>query len=133
MSQNPLYVGMQFTEDRATIAEWMPLVMAGRDDNTPVAATRMDLGTEVDWGTLTRQLGEQPGQPAERDADHQHGSTWLERNDDNTWRITVANIDSGETSVVKQPLCVQRRWRRSLAVAAGIRHSQRPSSTLASR
>jgi malate dehydrogenase (quinone) len=24
----------------------------------------------------------------------------LERNDDNTWRITVANIDSGETSVV---------------------------------
>lgn len=100
MSQNPLYVGMQFTEDRATIAEWMPLVMAGRDDNTPVAATRMDLGTEVDWGTLTRQLGEHLASQPNVTLTTSTEVRGLERNDDNTWRITVANIDSGETSVV---------------------------------
>ena len=35
-------------------AEWMPLVMEGRDPQQAVAATRIARGTDVDFGALTR-------------------------------------------------------------------------------
>ncbi len=44
---------MEFTEDKNVLAEWMPLVMEGRDTNEKVAATKMHTGTDVDYGRLT--------------------------------------------------------------------------------
>jgi malate dehydrogenase (quinone) len=51
-----LFKGMQFSDDAQKIAEWAPLVMEGRTLNEPVAATKMDLGTDVNFGSLTRCL-----------------------------------------------------------------------------
>ncbi|MGO2241474.1 MAG: malate dehydrogenase (quinone) [Halomonas sp.] len=100
MVQNPLYADMEYSEDRDEIAGWMPLVMAGRDDNTPVAATRMQMGTEVNYGAQTEQM-------IESLSDNEHFTLslnsevrGLERNDDDSWHVTVKNLASGdETSV----------------------------------
>jgi malate dehydrogenase (quinone) len=54
--KNHLFEGMQFSQDPAQLAEWMPLVMNGRDSAEPVAATRMTIGTDVNFGALTRSL-----------------------------------------------------------------------------
>lgn len=51
-----LFHGMEYTEDPKRIADWIPLVMEGRDPAEPVAATRMDLGTDVNFGALTRAM-----------------------------------------------------------------------------
>jgi malate dehydrogenase (quinone) len=51
MAQHHFFQPMQYTTDRPTIAAWAPLVMVGRDDE-PVAATKMESGTEVDFGEL---------------------------------------------------------------------------------
>jgi malate dehydrogenase (quinone) len=51
-----LFAEMEFSEDRYELAEWMPLVMQKRDDTIPAAATRVDGGTDVDFGSLTRLL-----------------------------------------------------------------------------
>ncbi|PRY31782.1 malate dehydrogenase (quinone) [Spirosoma oryzae] len=56
LQQNYLFHGMQYSEDQAQLADWMPLVMEGRDPNQPVAATRMDIGTDVNFGALTRAM-----------------------------------------------------------------------------
>jgi malate dehydrogenase (quinone) len=56
LSAHPLYYGMEFSEDRNQIAEWIPLVMEGRDADDIVAATRMVTGTDVDYGALTEEL-----------------------------------------------------------------------------
>src|ERR1700740_50771 len=53
---NPLYHGMEFSEDKNVIMDWIPLVMEGRDPEEQVAATRMETGTDVDYGALTRML-----------------------------------------------------------------------------
>ena len=53
LSANPLYRTMEFTEDKNVLTEWMPLVMEGRDPNEKVAATKMNTGTDVDYGRLT--------------------------------------------------------------------------------
>ena len=39
------------------LAEWMPLIMEGREKGEPVAATRAMLGTDVNFGSLTRARG----------------------------------------------------------------------------
>lgn len=47
---------MAFSDDPARLAEWIPLVMEGRKSDEPVAATRVDCGTDVNFGSLTRML-----------------------------------------------------------------------------
>ena len=56
LTANPCYQGMEYTEDKATLSEWFPLVMEGRDSGEAVAATRMRTGTDVDYGALTSVL-----------------------------------------------------------------------------
>lgn len=56
MSAHHCFAGMEYSEDRREMAEWMPLVMEGRDPNETVAATRMISGTDIDFGALTRLL-----------------------------------------------------------------------------
>ncbi len=54
LSAHHCYRGMEFTEDKKRIEEWVPLVMEGRDPSEVVAATRMETGTDVDYGSLTK-------------------------------------------------------------------------------
>jgi malate dehydrogenase (quinone) len=46
---------MTYTEDRETIREWAPLLLQGRDD-TPIAVTKMDRGTDINYGALSAKL-----------------------------------------------------------------------------
>jgi malate dehydrogenase (quinone) len=56
LSAHHCYFGMEYSDDRKQIADWMPLVMEGRDPSEVVAATRMRTGTDVDYGALTNDL-----------------------------------------------------------------------------
>ncbi|KAA6440644.1 malate:quinone oxidoreductase [Dyadobacter flavalbus] len=54
LTKHHLFREMEFSEDSKEISNWIPLVMDGRDPNEKVAATRMELGTDVNFGTLTK-------------------------------------------------------------------------------
>jgi len=56
MSAHHLFKDMQYSEDPAKIREWMPLVMQQRDPKEAIAATRIEYGSDVDFGTLTRNM-----------------------------------------------------------------------------
>ncbi|WP_281172200.1 malate:quinone oxidoreductase [Fictibacillus gelatini] len=56
LSQNPLFQGMEFSDDPKKLKEWIPLIMEGRTSNEPIAATKIDSGTDVNFGVLTRML-----------------------------------------------------------------------------
>lgn len=51
-----LFEDMLYTEDPDIIRSWIPLMMEGRDHGDPIAATRMDIGTDVNFGALTREM-----------------------------------------------------------------------------
>ena len=93
LTQSHLFQGMQYSEDRAKIAEWTPLVMQDRDPAQPVAATRMDLGTDVNFGTLTRamfrRLEEMPGVTIH--FSHDVHEIWRSKTLGG-WKIEVANV-----------------------------------------
>jgi malate dehydrogenase (quinone) len=56
LTAHPLYKGMEYSEDKKQIDEWIPLVMEGRDPSDMVTATHMATGTDVDYGALTEEL-----------------------------------------------------------------------------
>lgn len=56
LSSHACYRGMEFSDDKKQIKEWIPLVMDGRDPNEQVAVTRMVTGTDVNYGALTTAL-----------------------------------------------------------------------------
>ncbi|MFC3914950.1 malate dehydrogenase (quinone) [Pseudaeromonas sharmana] len=56
LQQHHLFSGMQWSRDRNTLEQWMPLLMAGRADTADVAATRVEHGADVNFGALTRHM-----------------------------------------------------------------------------
>ncbi len=54
--QYPLFDDMKYSEEKTKIKEWLPLMMEGRTDDEPIAVTRMDIGTDVNFGALTRGM-----------------------------------------------------------------------------
>lgn len=55
LSPQPLFAGLQYTEDLKQIAKWAPLLTEGRGKEK-VAASYIDQGTDVDYGALTTQM-----------------------------------------------------------------------------
>lgn len=56
LKTQPLFEGMEFSTDPETIRTWAPLLIDGRTGDEPIAATRIESGTDVDFGAITRQL-----------------------------------------------------------------------------
>jgi malate dehydrogenase (quinone) len=54
LKASPLFAGMEFSTDPEQIKTWVPLMMEGRDPNQKIAATWSPLGTDVEWGEVTR-------------------------------------------------------------------------------
>lgn len=55
-ASSPFFAGMRWATDHTTLGGWMPLVVEGRDPSEPVAATSVEIGTDVNFGALTRAL-----------------------------------------------------------------------------
>lgn len=55
MSAHHFFRTMEYATDRETIGKWAPLLTAGREPG-PIAATRMERGTDVNFGVLSRKL-----------------------------------------------------------------------------
>ncbi|UYZ64685.1 malate:quinone oxidoreductase [Hymenobacter weizhouensis] len=103
LTQSPLFQGMEYSEDRATLHHWMPLVMEGRDPQQPVAATRMDLGTDVNFGSLTRGMFTLlQGKPGVSFHFH-HEVEKLRQKEDGLWRVKAKNLATDETLKIRAP------------------------------
>lgn len=55
MSAHHFFEEMEFTTESDTIRKWAPLLLEGRG-NEPIAATKMDDGTDVNFGAIARKL-----------------------------------------------------------------------------
>jgi malate dehydrogenase (quinone) len=91
---------MEYTEDRAELAEWMPLVMEGRDPAEPVAATRVELGTDVNFGALTRSLVGYLKSLGGVTVHLRHEVLNLHRDGDKSWRLYVNDKSADQKRTV---------------------------------
>lgn len=56
MQEHHLFKDMQFSENFEELKSWLPLVMHHRNDSEKLTATKMSLGTDVDFGKLTEKI-----------------------------------------------------------------------------
>lgn len=98
MSAHHFFSEMEYSNDRATIAGWAPLLLEGRDRHTPIAATKMNRGTDVNFGEIARQL---LGWLARQDGCAiacGHRVIGLNR-EGRGWRVTARSVATGATVV----------------------------------
>jgi len=54
LSSHAAFAQMEFTKDHSELKDWIPLIMDGRKQSEKIAATRIQRGTDIDFGNLTR-------------------------------------------------------------------------------
>ncbi|MGB8957339.1 MAG: malate:quinone oxidoreductase, partial [Tumebacillaceae bacterium] len=88
------FQGMEFSADPEKLMEWIPLIMEGRTSNDPIAATKIDCGTDVNFGALTRMLFDHlKSQNVE--IRYKHSVDDIKRTSDGSWELKVRNVNSG--------------------------------------
>ncbi len=98
MQQHPFFEDMQFSADPAQIAQWIPLVMEGRNPEESIATTRMDIGTDVNFGTLSRIMFDYLQQDETVTLQMHHEVEDIQRLDNGLWELRVQNLDTHEES-----------------------------------
>jgi malate dehydrogenase (quinone) len=97
---HPLFRTMEFTADREILRRWVPLLVEGRRDPEPIAATKIDAGTDVNFGELSRRLLAWLGAQEGCRVFTGHRVAQLRRGD-TSWELTVRHTESGETRSVR--------------------------------
>lgn len=96
-----LFKGMQFSTDPAEIAQWMPLVIEEREKK-PIAATKMDIGTDVNFGSLTRCLFDCLKKSNGVQLHFNLDVTDLDKRN-GKWEVRVKDNVSGEKKTIRSP------------------------------
>lgn len=95
LQASPLFAGMQYSEDPAQIAKWVPLMMEGRDPNQKIAATWTPIGTDVNFGEITRQFVAHLQTTPKFDLKLSSEVQDITRNADGSWRVSYKNLKDG--------------------------------------
>ncbi|WP_367375045.1 malate dehydrogenase (quinone) [Pseudomonas lini] len=95
LQASPLFAGMQYSEDPAVIKKWVPLMMEGRDPNQKVAATWSPLGTDMNFGEITRQFVAHLQTTPKFDLKLSSEVQDITKNADGSWRVSYKNLKDG--------------------------------------
>lgn len=94
MSHHPLFEGMEFSDDPNTLKQWIPLIMKDRKSDQPIAATRIESGTDVNFGALTRMLFKHL-ENSKVKIKYKHNVDDIKRASDGSWELNVRNLENG--------------------------------------
>jgi len=100
MSKYAIFRDMQFSRDVNCIAEWIPLMMEGRSDSHEVAATKMSIGTDVNFGMLTKEIFACLNTLDGFELNVGYEVADFSQQENGSWIVTVENSESGSTEEV---------------------------------
>ena len=95
LQASPLFAGMQYSEDPAQIAKWVPLMMEGRDPKQKIAAPWTPIGTDVNFGEITRQFVAHLQTTPKFDLKLSSEVQDITKNADGSWRVSYKNLKDG--------------------------------------
>ncbi len=98
MSKHHLFSEMQFSTNHDQLSEWMPLIMDGREVSQEVASTRMDIGTDVNFGALARSMFTYLHEDNNVTLHLNNEVEDIKRLENGLWALTVKDLETkGET------------------------------------
>ncbi|GAA4174795.1 malate dehydrogenase (quinone) [Gryllotalpicola koreensis] len=99
LTKHVLFEELEYSEDRAEVMKWAPLLMRGRNKWEQFAATRSIAGTDVNFGTLTKRLTEKLiADGAELRLNSEVRG--LKKRKDGTWRLKVRQLVRQQTETI---------------------------------
>ena len=101
LQQCNLFKEMKYSEDPQEIETWMPLIMHGREKSQKVAATRMDIGTDVNFGALTRSSFHHLESLDGVSLNFNHDVKKLKQEADGSWEIEVKDLKTSKERKVR--------------------------------
>lgn len=101
LQEQNLFKGMLYSEDHAQLKEWMPLIMNGRDPKQKVAATRMEIGTDVNFGNLTRGMISHLTNTKGTKLFLSHQVTDIKRDEAGLWNVYVKDLKNKNNRIIK--------------------------------
>ncbi len=105
LKQHHLFEQMQFSNDFAQLQSWMPLIMANRNKHEHLAATYVESGTDVDFGSLTRHLvahlKKQTNFSLHTNTCVRNLNKVKDRVKDNTWHVKLLDLKTKQTKTIK--------------------------------
>lgn len=96
LQPNALFSDMQFTTDFSKLKEWMPLVMESRKESGKYAGTTMKIGTDVNFGELTRCMFKHLSKMDGVTIHFNHQVNKLKQREDGSWRIKIKDLATGQ-------------------------------------
>ncbi|HEC2146923.1 TPA: malate dehydrogenase (quinone) [Staphylococcus delphini] len=99
MKDFPMFDNIEYTEDIEVMRKWMPLMMQGRSASDIMAASKIDEGTDVNFGELTRKMAKSIEAHKNADVHYNHEVKDFNRRNDGKWEVTVVNRNTGESHI----------------------------------
>ncbi|MDF1697766.1 MAG: malate dehydrogenase (quinone) [Saprospiraceae bacterium] len=101
MTPYALFEDMIYSEDLAQIEEWIPLMMEGREVREPLAVTKMDIGTDVNFGAITRGMIQYLQSCDGVEVHLAHEIQDLTQTKEGPWEIDIKDLDQKRSFSVK--------------------------------
>lgn len=94
LSPLPMFEGMEYSENLNELEKWIPLMTEGRTSDESVAASKIDSGTDVNFGELTRKLVKNISEHDNAEVHYNHEVLDFEKRRDNKWGVKVRNLEN---------------------------------------
>ncbi|AMG61984.1 malate dehydrogenase (quinone) [Staphylococcus lugdunensis] len=96
MKEFPMFDNIEYTEDIETLRKWVPLMMEGRVDDGKMAASKIDEGTDVNFGELTRKMTKNIEAHPNAEVHFNHEVLDFNRLKDGKWEVKIRNRATGQ-------------------------------------
>lgn len=95
MKESPMFDNIEFTEDIEEMRKWIPLMMQGHSPSDITAASKINEGTDVNFGELTRKMAQNIEQHPNADVPYNHEVIDFNQRQDGKWEVKVHQLNSG--------------------------------------
>ncbi|WP_216910838.1 malate dehydrogenase (quinone) [Nocardia noduli] len=99
LARHPLFEGMEYIDSPDEFSRRLPLMARGRDFSDPIALNWTDAGTDIDFGSLTKELLAHLGATG-ADLAFGHEVRNLSKQADGSWLVKVRNTRNGKIRTI---------------------------------
>ena len=96
MKDFPMFDNIEYTEDIEEMRKWVPLMMEGHSSSDIMAASKINEGTDVNFGELTRKMAKNIEQHPNANVQYNHEVIDFNHRKDGKWEVKVRQRNSGD-------------------------------------
>ena len=94
MKNFPMFDNIEYTEDIEEMRKWIPLMMQGHSASDIMAASKINEGTDVNFGELTRKMAANLEKDPHVEVQYHHEVLDFNQRNDGKWEVHIRNVNT---------------------------------------